>query len=499
MPTLELLEEVARGAVPPPLDDGDRERIAAARAVIDDALAQGTAVYGVTTGFGRLASVQIPAADAAQLQVNLVRSHAVGAGPPLPADVVRGMLLLLGASLRRGHSGVRPEVVELLQAMLEHGVVPVIPSKGSVGSSGDLAPLAHLALVLIGEGEATAGGERLPGAAALARAGLEPIALSAKEGLALINGTHLMAAAGGLAVREAERLVDAATVATALSLEAFKGSTVPFDARLHALRPQPGQQAVADRLRALLAGSPVVESHADCGRVQDPYTLRCAPQVLGAVADAVAYVAGAIERELHAVTDNPLVFPEDGDVLSGGNFHGQPLSLPLDHLALALCELASFSERRIYALLSPSYADLPAFLSPRPGLSSGLMIAQYAAAALVNECQVLSHPAGAGSIPTSAGQEDFNSMGALAALKARTVVENASQVVATELVCAVQGLEFHRPLRSTDALEDAVARVRSYVPRVEEDRSLAGELEGLATALRGGELAFCARCAPSRC
>jgi histidine ammonia-lyase len=490
MPTLELLEEVARGAIPPPLDDGDRQRIAAARAVIDDALAQGTAVYGVTTGFGRLASVQIPAADAAQLQVNLVRSHAVGAGPPLPADVVRGMLLLLGASLRRGHSGVRPEVVELLQAMLEHGVVPVIPSKGSVGSSGDLAPLAHLALVLIGEGEATAGGERLPGAAALARAGLEPIALSAKEGLALINGTHLMAAAGGLAAREAERLVDAATVATALSLEAFKGSTVPFDARLHALRPQPGQQAVADRLRALLAGSPVVESHADCGRVQDPYTLRCAPQVLGAVADAVAYVAGAIERELHAVTDNPLVFPEDGDVLSGGNFHGQPLSLPLDHLALALCELASFSERRIYALLSPSYADLPAFLSPRPGLSSGLMIAQYAAAALVNECQVLSHPAGAGSIPTSAGQEDFNSMGALAALKARTVVENASQVVATELVCAVQGLEFHRPLRSTDALEDAVARVRSYVPRVEEDRSLAGELEGLATALRGGELAF---------
>jgi histidine ammonia-lyase len=385
---------------------------------------------------------------------------------------------------------VRAELVELVLGLLERGVTPVIPSKGSVGSSGDLAPLAHLALVLIGEGEATAGGERLPGAAALARAGLEPIALSAKEGLALINGTHLMAAAGGLAVREAERLVDAATVATALSLEAFKGSTVPFDARLHALRPQPGQQAVADRLRALLAGSPVVESHADCGRVQDPYTLRCAPQVLGAVADAVAYVAGAIERELHAVTDNPLVFPEDGDVLSGGNFHGQPLSLPLDHLALALCELASFSERRIYALLSPSYADLPAFLSPRPGLSSGLMIAQYAAAALVNECQVLSHPAGAGSIPTSAGQEDFNSMGALAALKARTVVENASQVVATELVCAVQGLEFHRPLRSTDALEDAVARVRSYVPRVEEDRSLAGELEGLATALRGGELAF---------
>src|SRR5215217_2835560 len=490
MPTLELLEEVARGAVPPAPDAVDRERIATARAVIDDTLARGDAVYGVTTGFGLLASVRIEPDDAAQLQVNLVRSHAVGAGPPLPADVVRGMLLLLGASLRRGHSGVRLELVDLVHALLERGVLPVIPSKGSVGSSGDLAPLAHLALVLIGEGEATLAGERLPGAEALRRAGLQPLALSAKEGLALINGTHLMAAAGGLAVREAARLVDAAVVATALSLEAFKGSTVPFDERLHALRPQPGQGAVAERLRALLAGSPVVASHADCGRVQDPYTLRCAPQVIGAVGDAVAYVSGALERELSAVTDNPLVFPESGDVLSGGNFHGQPLSLPLDHLALAMCELASFSERRIYALLSPGYADLPAFLSPRPGLSSGLMIAQYAAAALVNECQVLSHPAGAGSIPTSAGQEDFNSMGALAALKARTVVENASQVVATELVCAVQGLEFHRPLRSTDALEEAVARVRSYVPRVEEDRSLAGELEGLATALRGGELAF---------
>jgi histidine ammonia-lyase len=488
MPTLELLEAVARGAAAPGLDAADRERIAAARAVIDDALAGGTPVYGVTTGFGQLASVQIPADQAAQLQVNLVRSHAVGAGPPLAEDVVRGMVLLLAASLRRGHSGVRPEVVELLLALLERGVVPVIPSKGSVGSSGDLAPLAHLALVLIGEGEATVGGERLPGRDALARAGLEPVALSAKEGLALINGTHLMAAAGGLAVREAQRLVDAAVVAVALSLEAFKGSTVPFDPRLHALRPQPGQTDVAARLVRLLAGSPVVDSHADCGRVQDPYTLRCAPQVIGAVTDAVAYVRGALERELTAVTDNPLVFPADGDVLSGGNFHGQPLSLPLDHLALALCELASFSERRIYALLSPGYAELPAFLSPRPGLSSGLMIAQYAAAALVNECQVLSHPAGAGSIPTSAGQEDFNSMGALAALKARTVVENASQVIATELVCAAQGLEFHRPLRTTDVLEEAITRVRAYVPRVEDDRSLAGELATLAAALRSGEL-----------
>jgi histidine ammonia-lyase len=397
------------------------------------------------------------------------------------------MMLLLAASLSRGHSGVRTELVELLLALLGRGVVPVVPSRGSVGSSGDLAPLAHLGLVLVGEGEATFEGRRQPGAEALQAAGLEPMRLTAKEGLALINGTHLMAAVGSLAATDARRVLSAATTACALSLEAFKGSTVPFDARLQQVRPQPGQAHVAARLRELLEGSDIVASHADCGRVQDPYTLRCAPQVLGAVADALDYVQGALEWELKAVTDNPLVFPDDGDVVNGGNFHGQPLSLPLDHLALALTELASYSERRTYALLSPSYAELPRFLSPTPGLGTGLMIAQYAAAALVNECQVLAHPAGAGSIPTSAGQEDFNSMGAWAALKARTVVEHAARVVATELVCACQGLEFHRPLRTTPALEDAVARVREIVPRVEEDRSLAEEIGHLADAIRTAE------------
>jgi histidine ammonia-lyase len=498
VPTLADLEAVARGGAPPPLDADDRARLTAARGVIEAALESGEAVYGVTTGFGHLASVQIAPADAAQLQLNLVRSHAVGSGPPLPPDVVRAMMLLLSNSLRRGHSGVQTEIVELLLALLEADVVPVVPSRGSVGSSGDLAPLAHLALVLVGEGEATVAGQRVRGAEALARAGLEPVTLGPKDGLALINGTHLMAAAGGLAALEAARLVEAAIVAVALSLEAFKGSTVPFDPRLAALRGQPGAIRVAERLRGLLAGSGVVASHADCGRVQDPYTLRCAPQVIGAVSDALAYVTGVLERETSAVTDNPLVFPAatqpaspagtGGDVLSGGNFHGQPLSLPLDHLALALCELASFSERRTYALLSPSYAELPPFLSPRPGLSSGLMIAQYAAAALVNECQVLAHPAGAGSIPTSAGQEDFNSMGAWAALKARQVTEHAAHVIATELVCACQGLEFHRPLRTTPALETALERVREYVARVEEDRSLASELDQLARALRLGEV-----------
>jgi histidine ammonia-lyase len=488
MPTLEELEHVSRGGAPEPLTAEDRARITAARAVVDDALTTGSAVYGVTTGIGNLASVRIGAQDAAALQLNLVRSHAVGAGPPLAAEVVRGMLALLAASLRRGHSGVREEVVELFLAMLERGVVPVVPAKGSVGSSGDLAPLAHIALVLVGEGEAEVDGRRLDGTAALDRAGLQPVVLAPKEGLALINGTHLMAAAGALAVRDARRLLNAAVVALALSLEAFKGSTVPFDARLAAVRPHPGHERIAARLRDLLAHSDVVASHADCGRVQDPYTLRCAPQVLGAVDDALAYIEAAFERELEAVTDNPLVFPDDGDVVAGGNFHGQPLSLPLDHLALVLCELASFSERRTYALLSPGYAELPPFLSERPGLSSGLMITQYAAAALVNECQILAHPAGAGSIPTSAGQEDFNSMGAAAALKARTAVENCALVIATELVCACQGLEFHRPLRTTPPLEAAVERVRSYVPRVEEDRALSGELAALAAALRTGEV-----------
>jgi histidine ammonia-lyase len=486
--SLETFEHVARGAAPQPLGPQERERIEAGRAVVERLLTEGQTAYGVNTGFGHLSSVPIDAADAAALQRNLIRSHSMGTGEPLEGEIVRGMLLLLANALAKGYSGVRPELVELLLGMLERGVRPVVPAKGSVGSSGDLAPLAHIALVVMGEGQADLHDERLPGAEALERAGLRPLALAPKEGLALINGTHLMASAGALAVRDMGRVLDAAVVAAALSLEAFKGSTVPFDERLHALRRQPGPERVAARLRALLTGSPVVASHADCGRVQDPYTLRCIPQVLGAVSDAVDYVEGALARELDAVTDNPLVFPAEGDVRSGGNFHGQPLSLPLDHLALAACELASFSERRTFALLSPGYAELPAFLTPRPGLNSGLMLTQYVAAALVNESAVLASPAGSGSIPTSAGMEDFNSMGALAALKARTTVANAAHVVAIELVCACQGLEFHRPLRSTDALEQALAAVRARVPRLEEDRSLAAELEALADAVRLGDL-----------
>jgi histidine ammonia-lyase len=490
--SLHELERVARGGDAPALSDGQRALLVRGRDKVDAMVDEGAVVYGVTTGFGDLSSVRIDAADAAQLQLNLVRSHAIGVGEALPGEVVRGMLLLLANSLSKGHSGVRPELVELLLDLLRHDLLPVVPSRGSVGASGDLAPLAHIAIVLCGEGRATYGGTELDGGEALRRAGLSPIELAAKEGLALINGTHLMAACGGLALRDARRILDAAVVTAALSLEAFMGSTTPFDARIHDLRRHPGQGAVAARLRDLLAGSAIVASHADCGRVQDPYTLRCVPQVLGAIADALEYVEGVLERELDAVTDNPLLFPDDGEACSGGNFHGQPLSLALDHLGLALCELASFAERRTYALLSPSYAGLPRFLTPHPGLSSGLMIAQYTQAALVNECQVLAHPAGAGSVPTSAGMEDFNSMGAWAALKARQIVDCAAHVVAIELVCACQGIEFHRPLQSTPVLEGALRAVRARVPRIEQDRSLSAEVTALARALRSGELELAA-------
>lgn len=487
---LEALAEIAAGGAPPPLDGDDRARLQAARAVVERVVRDGLPVYGVNTGFGSLSAVSIPAGRLAELQTNLVRSHAVGTGEPLPREVVRAMMALLATSLRRGHSGVRVELVALLLDMLDADVVPVVPSRGSVGASGDLAPLAHLALVIIGEGEAWAGAERVPGAAALAAAGLQPLTLAEKEGLALLNGTHLMAALGALTVLEAERLLEAAMVALALSTEAMKGSAGPLDARLHDIRGQVGQVAVATRLRTLLAASEIVASHDDCARVQDPYTLRCGPQVLGAIADALAYVRTMLERELTAVTDNPLVFAADDVIVAGGNFHGQPLSLPLDHLGLALCELASYSERRTFALLSPSEAGLPAYLSSDPGVESGLMIAQYVSAALVNECQVLAHPAGAGSIPTSAGMEDFNSMGAYAGIKARQIARHAARVIATELACATEGVEFHRPLRPTPALRGAIDTVRSHVAPLRADRSLAAELDGLAGGLLSGEVAF---------
>jgi histidine ammonia-lyase len=466
-----------------------RRRLDEAAALIARVAGAGEPVYGVTTGFGSLESVRIPDAGLSDLQRNIVRSHAVGVGDPLPVPVVRGMMVLLAASLARGHSGVRVEVVEALIALLDHGVTPVVPSRGSVGASGDLAPLAHLAQVLIGEGRALLpDGSETDGASALASAGVEPVVLGPKEGLALLNGTHLMAAIGVLALGQAERLLAAAQVAAAMSLDALLGSLAPFDPRLHELRRRPEQAAVAERVRELIAGSEMLQSHAGCHRVQDAYTLRCIPQVLGAVGEALDYCRRALEPELGAVTDNPLLFPAEGDVVSGGNFHGQPLSLPLDVLAIAVQELAAFSERRTYRLMDGRGDEfsLPPFLIPEPGTESGLMIAQYTAASLVAEGAVLAHPAGVGSLPTSAGQEDFNSMGATAGLKALQVLDLARHVVAIELLAAAQGFELRRPLRSGPLLEAEHAKVRAVSPAVTRDRSLAPDIAAVARAIDEG-------------
>lgn len=489
-PAVDDVVAVARHGRGVRLDGTVADRVAASRRLIDDIVAAGRPVYGVNTGFGSLAVIRIPDAELMRLQRNLVASHAVGVGPPLPVEVVRAMMLLLAASLARGHSGVRPEVVVLLVDMLGADLAPVIPSRGSVGASGDLAPLAHLALAMCGEGRvSTPDGEREAGAA-LAAAGLVPLEPAAKEGLALVNGTHLMGALGALAVHDALMLQDAAEAAAAMSLDALLGSLTPMDERIHALRRRRQQARVAGRVRAMLDGSGMLASHADCERVQDAYTLRCIPQVLGATAEALDYVAGALEPELGAVTDNPLCFPADDEVLSGGNFHGQPLSLPLDTLAITVAEIAAFSERRTYRLLDGrgDQWSLPPFLTASPGTRSGLMVLQYTAAALVAENNVLAHPAGTGSLPTSAGQEDFNSMGATAGLKARSAIDNALAVVAIELICAAQAIDLRRPLRSGPGVEDLHARLRRITRMVDEDRPMAGDVAAVAAAIRDGEL-----------
>jgi histidine ammonia-lyase len=471
------------------LGDEARQRIRSARVLIDQITEEDRRVYGVTTGFGHLSRVSIPHDQLVQLQQNLLRSHAAGVGEPLPTEVVRAMMLLLAASLARGHSGVRAEVVELLLAMLNARVHPIVPSIGSVGASGDLAPLAHLAIVLIGEGEAEYDGRRFTGSEALRQAGLQPLALHAKEGLALINGTHMMEATAILALSDAQTLIRTAEVACAMSVEGLKGSHVPFDERIQRLRGQRGQQVSAARMRHMLRSSEINVSHRDCPRVQDPYTLRCAPQVFGAVRDALEYCTGVFERELGAVTDNPLLFPADGDVLSGGNFHGQPLALALDMLAIALAQLAGFAERRIFSLLGPNDWDeggAPLFLTPNPGINSGFMIAQYVAAALVNEIKILAHPASIDSIPTSAGMEDFVSMGATSANKLRSIIEQARQVIAIELLCAAQMLDFRKPLKPGKGVLQAYKLVRSAVPMLERDRQLAPDIATIAQAIQQG-------------
>ena len=462
-------------------------RIHQARQFVEQLLARGEVAYGINTGFGKLSEVVIPHDELRTLQLNLVRSHACGVGEPLPESVVRAMMLHRANVLAKGYSGCRPVVIETLLAMLNAGIHPVIPSRGSVGASGDLAPLAHLALVTIGEGEAIYHGERMSGGVALQRARLSPLELEAKEGLALLNGTQAMTAVGGLAVWQALQLAQAADVIGALTLEALRGTPAAFDERIHAARPHAGQQASAARLRALIAGSEIRESHRDKAadpRVQDAYSLRCMPQVHGAVCDALAHVRGILEIEINSATDNPLVFADAQEVLSGGNFHGEPVALAFDYAAIAIADLATISERRVERLVNPDLSGLPAFLSPQPGTNSGLMIAQVTAASLIAENNVLAHPASVFTLPTSANKEDHVSMGMTAALKLAQITQHVEIVLAIELLCAAQGLEFLKPLKPSPALQAVYERVRAVVPALGQDVQLSGYIAALQPLVR---------------
>ena len=483
------VEDVARHGRPVHLADAARPAMQRSRAVVEAAAGGSEAVYGVNTGFGSLANRPIEAAGLRQVQRNLVRSHAAGVGAALPEDVVRAMLVILAGSLARGCSGVRPQLVELILDLLNHGITPVVPSRGSVGASGDLAPLAHVSLVLIGEGDAVVGGRTMGGAEALATAGLAPIVLEAKEGLALINGTHLMCAIGSLALCDVRRLGDASIAAAAMAIDACRATDEFLDDRLHAARPQPGQRRVAEALRRHLDGSQIILDHKTGDpRVQDPYSLRAAPQVLGAALDAIDSVRMVFDHELGAVTDNPLVFAEQGDVLSSGNFHGMPLAIALDHLAIALCHVAGIAERRVNWLLTASDSENPVniYLSPRPGLHSGLMIVQYTAAACCNEMQTLAMPASVANISTSAGMEDYNSMGVTSAHQVRAAVDLATDVVAIELLVMAEAMEYQRPLRSGDGVERTYQRVRTVVERLTADRPPAPDIAAIAELIRAG-------------
>jgi histidine ammonia-lyase len=487
--TLDDLETVARGARLVAISPAARDAVEKARRVVDDAVARNEVVYGVTTGFGNFADVVIPHDQLGQLQLNLVRSHAAGVGDALDEAETRALMVLRANVLAKGYSGVRPQTLDLLVAMLNARIHPVIPCQGSVGASGDLAPLAHLALGLIGEGNCVHEGRRVPVAEALRKGGLAPVILQAKEGLALINGTQLMTAVTGLALAEAWRLARSADVIGALTLDALKGTDVAFDPRIHAARPHPGQQASARNLKRLLDGSAIRESHRDCGRVQDAYSLRCIPQVHGAVRDALDYATRVVTVELNAATDNPMVFAETGELLSGGNFHGEPVAIAADVLAIALAELGGISERRTERLVNPALSGLPAFLTDEGGLRSGFMIAHVTAAALASENKSLAHPASVDSIPTSANKEDHVSMGVTAARKAARAAANTRRILAIEALAACQALDFLQPLQTSRPLQAAYRRLRRDVPRYDRDRVMAPEIEAAALLVTSATLA----------
>ena len=483
--TLEDIQAIATEEATVSLAPEALDRIRASRKVIEEILEGNRVVYGVNTGFGKLSDVKIPVGQVDELQLNLIRSHAAGVGDPFPVPVTRAIMLLRANVLAKGNSGVRPEIIHLLLDMLNKKIHPIIPSKGSVGASGDLAPLSHLALVLIGEGEALSGSRVLPGKEALLKNGLSPLVLKAKEGLALINGTQAMTAVGCLGWLEARRLCKVADVAGAMALDAMRGTDTAFDERIVNVRPYPGAVAVARNLRDLMRGSKIRESHRDSPhKVQDNYSLRCMPQVHGAVRDALATAEGWLLTEINAATDNPLVFPEDRELLSGGNFHGAPMALCFDFLSVAIAQLACISERRTALLVDPSQSELPAFLSPDPGLNSGFMMAQVTAASLVSENKVLAHPASVDTIPTSANKEDHVSMGVTAALKFRQIVQNAAYVLAIELLCGAQAIDLLAPLVTSTPLRKAHKLIRARITRWNEDRILSNDINALTALIQ---------------
>ncbi len=483
--TVDDVWDVAVGHRGAALDPAAAERMKRSRGLLDEL--RGEHTYGVNTGFGRFVSESIPDEQAEELQLRLLRSHACGVGEPYPDEVIRAAMLLRANAIAKGYSGARVETVELLLAVLGSGIVPHVPARGSVGASGDLAPLAHLALPLVGEGEATFEGARLSGAEALAAAGLTPVRLQAKEGLSLINGTQFMSAMASLALKRARRLVKIADVACSMSLEALQGSLTSFHEAIHAARPHPGQVASAGNVRKLLDGSAILESHRWCDKVQDAYSLRCAAQVHGASRDLLDYAERTVAIELNAATDNPLVLLEEREIVSNGNFHGQPVAFALDCLAIAVAELANISERRVERMVNPSLSDgLPAFLTREGGINSGMMILQYVSAALVSENKVLAHPASVDSIPTSAGQEDHVSMGNAAGLKALQVLANAERSLAIELLAGAQAVEFLAPLEPGRGVVAARSHVRTLSERLREDRSLSADIERVAASIRDG-------------
>jgi len=486
--TLADWRAIYRGAVPK-LDPACKPKVKASAEAIGRILAKGEPVYGINTGFGKLASVRIPAEDLETLQRNIVLSHAAGTGEPMPVAVARLMMALKMASLAQGASGVRPETLDLLEAMLANDVIPVVPAQGSVGASGDLAPLSHMTAAMIGVGECFTPHGRVPAKVAFVTHGLKPVTLGAKEGLALLNGTQFSTAYALAGLFEAEVLFQSALVTGALSTDAAKGSDAPFDPRIHLLRKHKGQIETADALRSLMAGSAIRESHrVGDERVQDPYCLRCQPQVMGASLDVLRKAADTLETEANGVTDNPLIFAEDDTALSGGNFHAEPVAFAADMIALAVCEIGSLSERRIAMLVDPALSGMPAFLTPKPGLNSGFMIPQVTAAALVSENKQKAYPASVDSIPTSANQEDHVSMAAHGARRLIGMIENATAVIGIELLAATQGCDFHKPLASSAPLEAVRTLLRAEVPHLDDDRHFHPDMEKANALVRGGHV-----------